>query len=70
MISGKIVKYKCGNVFLDGRKVGLAYVMRKWFKYTDEGNKIIDGFFVAFYGDSNDNKNAILPRNGKDIVSI
>ena len=28
------------------------------------------GCFVAFYGDSNDNENTILPRVGKDIVSI
>ena len=31
---------------------------------------IIRGCFVAFYGDSNDNENVVLPRYGKYIVAI
>ena len=64
------MKCKGGDVFLAGAKRGLASVLRKYFKDTDEGNKIIDGCFVAFYRDSNYNDSAILPRDGKDIVAI
>ena len=59
-----------GTIFLAGSKGGLASGPRKQFKDTDEGNNIIDGCFVAFFGASNDNDNAILPRYGKDIVAI
>ena len=55
---------------MSGAKLGLASKMKGEFKETGEGNRRIDGCFVAFYGSSNDNKNAILSRDGKYIVAI
>ena len=66
----KIVECKGNNIFLEGAKGGIVPVLIKGFKENDEGNKIFDGCFVAFYGDSNDNENTILPRYGKYIVEI
>ena len=61
------MKCKGGGVFLAGAKRGLASVLRKYFKDTDEGNKIIEVCFVEFDGYLNDNDNIILPRDGKYI---
>ena len=55
---------------MEGDKVGLAYVLRNYFNDSDEGNKIIDGGFVAFSEDSNDNDNLITPRDGTASVEI
>ena len=64
------MKYKGDNIFVAGAKVGLKSVLSKEFKDTDEVNKIIDGFFVEFDGDSNDNENSILHRDGKYMLKI
>ena len=64
------MKFKGDNIFLAGKKGGLAYVLRKEFKESDDGNKRIDGCFVTFDGSSNDNDNSIPPRYGKYIVEI
>ena len=66
----KILKLKGNDTFLAGAKGGLVSLLRIQFKDTDEVNKIIDGYFVAFYGDSNDTDDAIPPRYGKYSVSI
>ena len=42
------MKYKGDNIFVAGAKVGLKSVLSKEFKDTDEVNKRIDVFFVAF----------------------
>ena len=70
IIAEKILKCKRDNIFLVGSKRGLSSGMRRKFIYTDEGNNIIDGCLVVFDGSWNDNYNAILPRDGKDIVTI
>ena len=64
------MKCKGDNIFREGAKGGIAYGIRKEFKYTGEGNKRIDICFVAFDGDSNDNDNAILSKHGRDIAEI
>ena len=65
-----MVKFKCGDIFLVGETIGLLYGLMKQFKETDEGGNIIDGYFVAFYGTSNDNDNTTIPKQGKYIVAI
>ena len=65
-----MVKYKGHNILLEGTKRGLSSVLGKDSKGTDEVNNIIDDCFVAFDGDSNDNDNAIIPRDSKYIVAI
>ena len=46
-----MLKYKGDDIFLSGAKVGLASGLGKYFKDTDNGNKIIYGCFVVFDGD-------------------
>ena len=58
------------NILLSGSKGGISSGPKKEFKDTEEGKKRIDGCFVAFDGASNNNDNAILPRDGKYIVAI
>ena len=64
------MKFKEDNIFLAGANGGILYGPRKDFKDTDKGNNRIDVCSVAFYGDSNYNNNAILPRDGKYVVEI
>ena len=69
-IAEKIVKYREGNIFLAVSKVGIASKSRKDFKGTDERKRIIDGCFVVFSGDSNDNDNPVPPRDEKSSAAI
>ena len=55
---------------MEGSKGGLSFGTRNNLKDTDDGNKRIDVFLVAFDGASNDNNDVIILRYGKDIVSI
>ena len=60
-----------GRQYLLERAKGWLYSgLRKEFKKSDEVYKRIYGCFVAFYGASNYNYNAILPRSGKYILAI
>ena len=63
-------KWERGDILLSGSKVGLVSELSKEVKYNDEINNRTNVCFVAFHGSSNDNYNSILPRDGKDIVSI
>ena len=69
-IARDIVTCKGVNIFLVRIKGGLESGLRKDFKSTDEANKRISGCFDVLEGDSNDNDNYIIPRDGKYIVAI
>ena len=64
----KFVKCEGGNILLEGLKGGVSYGPRKDFKDTYLVKKENYGCFVVFDGDSNDNVNSILPRDGKYIL--
>ena len=58
------------TIFLVVAKGWLVSGPGKDFKGTYDGNKILDGCFFTFDGDSNYKDKSLLPRNSKDIVSI
>ena len=57
----KKVEIQGGNIFMSGSKGGLASGSRKDLKENNEVKKIIDGCFIEFSRDLNDNNNTILP---------